>query len=239
MSGQLAVLAIPVVTAVALLAATVRSRLLRLAARTRLERHASLPRAHRSGLRVLVDVVERRRSARSTRPTPGAIAAVLDQIARHCSSGESLGEAFLASVAASPLVGSFAPATAALRTGEAVGDALDRLVIDHADFALAVHALRLCASQGGNVSESLDRAAATLRERDAVARERLAQSSQAQLSARVLTVLPIAFGGWTLLTTTSVQQFFLTPIGLACLLLGLGLNAAGWLLMRRVTRGLT
>ena len=87
------------------------------------------------------------------------------------------------------------------------------------------------------MSESLDRAAATLRDREAVGNERVAQSAQARLSARVLTILPIAFGGWTLLTTPTVQHFFLTPIGVACLLLGLGLNAGGWLLMRRVSRG--
>jgi tight adherence protein B len=192
----------------------------------------------RIGLRGVIDGIARRRPARGNRPDPGAVAAVLDQTARQCASGVSLGEAFVTATNGSVLEHVFAAAIAALTTGESIGAALELVPVDQPDVALATHVLRLCALQGGTVSESLDRAAATLREREAVARERVAQSAQARLSARVLTVLPIAFGGWTILTTPTVQRFFLTPIGVACLLLGLGLNASGWLLMRRVSRGL-
>ena len=193
----------------------------------------------RIGLHALVDAISRRRSSRSSRPSPGAVAALLDQTARQCASGVSLGEAFVTAANGSVLDDVFAKAIAALNTGESMGAALELVPVDQPDVALATHVLRLCATQGGTVSESLDRAAATLREREAVAHERVAQSSQARLSARVLTVLPIAFGGWTVLTTPTVQHFFLTPIGVACLLLGLGLNAIGWLLMKRVSRGLS
>ena len=193
--------------------------------------------AHRLVLRRFVARVARRRSARVGRIEPGAVAAMLDQTARQCASGVSLGEAFTVAVNGSALRHVFADATAALATGAAIDAALERIPLDQPDIALAAHVLRLCATQGGTVSESLDRAAATLRDREAVGNERVAQSAQARLSARVLTILPIAFGGWTLLTTPTVQHFFLTPIGVACLLLGLGLNAGGWLLMRRVSRG--
>jgi len=193
----------------------------------------------RPGLRALADGFARRRSARASRPDPGAVAALLDQTARQCASGVSLGEAFVSAANGSGLEHVFAAAIAALTTGESIGAALGLVPVDQPDVALATHVLRLCASQGGTVSESLDRAAATLREREAVAHERVAQSAQARLSARVLTVLPIAFGGWTVLTTPTVQRFFLTPIGVACLLLGLGLNAIGWVLMRRVSRGMS
>jgi len=206
-------------------------------------RTASAPRARtqcgtgRSGLHALADSIARRRSARNSVPTPGAVAALLDQMARRCASGVSLGEALAVAVDGSAVRPLFADATAAVAAGESVDSALERVPVEQADVALAVHVLRLCASQGGAVSESLDRTAATLREREAVAAERVVQSAQARLSARVLTLLPIGFGGWTLLTTPTVQRFFLTPIGMACLALGLGLNAAGWLLMRRVSRG--
>jgi tight adherence protein B len=149
----------------------------------------------------------------------------------------SLGEAFIAALEGSALAEAFAHARAALLAGATIDSALDHVPVDQPDVALATHVLRLCATQGGPVSESVDRAAATLREREAVAQERVAQSAQARLSARVLTLLPIAFGGWTVLTTPTVRRFFLTPIGLICLLLGVGLNAGGWLLMRRLSRG--
>jgi tight adherence protein B len=212
-------------------------RLRRAMARTRLRASSADRRQPKFGR--LLRHSEKRAAKRRQQISAAAVAGVLDQVARHCASGESLAEAFAAAAKNSPIAELFRPAIGAIRTGEVVATALDRQPTDHPDMALAVHVLRLCATQGGNVSESLDRAAATLREREAVANERLAQSAQARLSARVLTVLPIAFGGWTLVTTRSVRQFFVTPIGATCLSLGLGLNVIGWLLMRRVSRGLT
>ena len=207
-------------------------------ARSRLEaRAATGPAVQRMRLNALVAVIARRRAERRNRPSPGVVAALLDQTARHCASGVSLNEAFGTAVEGSSLSTVFADVTAAMMTGESIGTALERVRTDQPDVALATHVLRLCAAQGGAVSESLDRAATTLRERETVAQERIAQSAQARLSARVLTLLPIAFGGWTLLTTATVRHFFLTPIGMACLMVGLGLNAGGWLLMRRVSRG--
>ena len=194
-------------------------------------------RTRRVGLHTIGGSIARRRSIRNSRPTPGAVAALLDKTARQCASGVSLGEAFIVAVDGSELRPVFADALAALAAGESVESAFERVPVAQPDVALASHVLRRCATQGGTVSESLDRAAATLREREAVASERVVQSAQAQLSARVLTLLPIGFGGWTALTTSTVQQFFLTPTGVACLLLGLGLNAGGWLLMRRISRG--
>jgi len=190
----------------------------------------------RRGLGAAGDFVSRR-NVRRAPPSPADVAALLHHTARQCASGVSFGESFVTAVDGSPLAELFRTATEAIQSGAAMGDALGRISAEQPDVALAVHVLRVCAAQGGAVSESLDRAAATLRERETVAQERLAQSAQARLSARVLTLLPMAFGGWTVLTTPAVRHFFLTPIGAACLLLGLGLNATGWLLMQRVSRG--
>jgi len=215
-------------------------RLQRRVARSRIadRRSPAATRCH-AGLRAAVDAAASRLSKRRDRPDPGAIAAVLDQTARRCSSGMSLSEALVTAISGSALADIFDEAITAMSTGESIAAAMELVPVDQPDVALAVHVLRLCATQGGAVSESLDRAAATLREREAVAQERVAHSAQARLSARVLTVLPIAFGGWTVLTTPAVQHFFLTPIGVACLVLGLGLNAGGWLLMKQVSRGLS
>jgi Flp pilus assembly protein TadB len=162
------------------------------------------------------------------------LAALLDDIARRCASGESLRNGFVAALARSELQPSFAHATQLLHGGATIAEALASQAAITADQALAVHVLRLCATQGGNVSVSLDRAAATLRERDALAQERIAQSAQARLSARVLTLLPVGFSVWTLATTPSVRHFVVTPPGLVCVTLGLVLNLTGWRLMNRI-----
>lgn len=167
------------------------------------------------------------------------LAAVLDTTSRRCASGESLGFALAAALTATTgasTMSSFAEAASVLGGGGTVREALTAVRSTDPDVTLAVHVLALCAGQGGNVSESLDRAAATLRERHGVRLERSAHSAQARLSARVLTVVPIAFATWTLATTSTVREFTTTPAGLACVALGVTTNAAGWRLMTRVIR---
>jgi tight adherence protein B len=161
------------------------------------------------------------------------LAAVLDTVSRRCSSGESLGVALGAALQPGTALTEVA---IVLHHGGTVHDALEAVQSTNPDIILAVHVLALCAEQGGNVSESLDRAAATLRERHGVRLERRAHSAQARLSARVLTVVPIAFASWTLATTPTVRAFTVTPAGLACLALGAAANVAGWRLMARAIR---
>ncbi len=188
-------------------------------------------------LHAIPRAIAQRHLNRALHASPGQVAELLDQTARRCSSGESLAHAFAKALETSPLDDAFASASAAMRSGATLERALEQQSTDDADLALGVHVLRLCAVQGGNVSESLDRAAATLREREAIVQERVAQSAQARLSARVLTLFPIGFGCWTLLTTSSVRTFVITPIGITCLSLGLLLNLVGWKLMSRVIGG--
>jgi tight adherence protein B len=80
----------------------------------------------------------------------------------------------------------------------------------------------------------LERAAATLRVRAAVAAEQRAQSAQAQLSARVLTLVPIALLGLLVITDSKVRAALGTPAGLGVAVLGGLLNVAGALWMRRI-----
>lgn len=178
---------------------------------------------------------------RRQRRRPGlpasVLAALLDDMARRCSSGASLTTSFVAASASSGSGDRLRPALVALAGGATLDRALGCLTVTDVDTTLAVHVLRLCAVQGGNVSESLDRAAATLRERHAARAERVAQAAQAQLSAKVLTVVPVVFGAWTMLTTASVQRFITTPAGLISVTGGVALNAAGWTLMNRAIRG--
>ncbi|MEX0846396.1 MAG: type II secretion system F family protein [Ilumatobacteraceae bacterium] len=100
------------------------------------------------------------------------------------------------------------------------------------------HSLRLCHATGGAAAEVLDRAVAVARERRAWAAERRAQASQARLSARLLTVLPLVFAGWGVVSSAQVRSAYATsPIVVACTLVGLVLNGVGWWWMRRLVAG--
>ena len=182
-----------------------------------------------------------RSSALSPSPRPPRtaqqLAVALDDLARRCASGESLAAAFFASPRVAELAPTFDPTVNALQRGATLAEALQQQPSGPASLALVVHVLHLCARVGGNVSESLDRAAATLRERDAAEQERIAQSAQSRLSARVLTLVPLGFAGFTLLTNAQGRAFMFTPFGMVCAGIGVLLNLTGARVMSRVIRG--
>ena len=228
MSAWLAGLACSVALVV-LLAGRLHRRLRDVATTRRIGRRRALDRWLFVRIRTIMD------RGRRTRPQVSAtsLANLLDDIARRCGSGESIATGFIDAVAASSIADSFAPAVDAISRGATIDESLAAVPTTTSEQRLAVHVLHLCAAQGGAITESLDRAAATLRERDAFAAERRAQAAQARLSAHVLTFIPLGFAVWTLSTSPTVARFLATPIGLCCVGLGVSLNIAGWRLMNR------
>jgi tight adherence protein B len=132
---------------------------------------------------------------------------------------------------------------AALLRGTPVGSALARLTerttapLDATE-VLAVQALRAAHAAGGSRVDALERAADVLRERRAWRHERRAQSAQARLSARVLTLLPVAFAAWGIATDGRLRAAYaVSPLPGVCTACGLLLDVAGWWWMRRLVRG--
>ncbi len=103
---------------------------------------------------------------------------------------------------------------------------------------MAAGALALAATAGGPQARAIDGAAATFRDRRAVAGEVRAQSAQARLSALVIGLLPVAFLLWAAATDRRTAAFLVAdPLGVVCLGAGVALEALGALWMRRVVRG--
>ncbi len=74
-----------------------------------------------------------------------------------------------------------------------------------------------------------------LRERAAARAERWAHGAQARLSARVLTIVPLGFAGWSAVAGERTRAVYLSSVaGATCALLGLILNVAGWLWMKKI-----
>ena len=105
------------------------------------------------------------------------------------------------------------------------------------DVRLVAAALTIGAGSGGEVARAVDGVAVTLRERHEVLAEARALATQARASAAVLATAPLVFA---LLVATvepdAIAFLFTTPLGVGCLVLGLGLDVAGWLWMARITR---
>lgn len=105
------------------------------------------------------------------------------------------------------------------------------------DETLVAHTVQVVRALGGPVAATLDAGAALLRERVAIRAEVAAHSAQARLSIRVLTLVPIGFCGWCLLTSVSFRRAWAGPAGLACAAVGGSCNLLGWWWMRRILAG--
>ena len=82
---------------------------------------------------------------------------------------------------------------------------------------------------------AIDGVAATLRTNLAIAGEVRALSSQARLSALVIVLAPLALSFLATTADGGTAAFLLgKPLGLLCLVAGLGLDGVGWLWMRRI-----
>jgi tight adherence protein B len=173
---------------------------------------------------------------RGGEPSPDAVADWCELVARSLRSGSSLVAAVSdAAGADSPMAPVIAPVVGQVGRGDSLVAAIDRRDVDPASApGLSLAVIRACARFGGPAAVPLERAAATLRAREAIAAEQRAQSAQALMSARVLTLVPVALLAVLAITDAKVRDAITTPAGTAAVLLGAALNATGALWMRRI-----
>jgi tight adherence protein B len=168
----------------------------------------------------------------NTRPSRPDYATLLDAIARQVRSGSSLTNAAIDEM---DHTSQLAVVQRELTAGSSLEHALAAIEPGDADTALTVQALSAAAHLGGPIAATLDEAAAVLRDRAAARDERRAQSSQARLSARILTIVPLAFAVWSAVASQRTRDVYTTTAaGGACALCGLGLNIVGWRWMKLI-----
>lgn len=161
---------------------------------------------------------------------PVDIAAALEACSRSLRTGSSLRNAIRASSL---------PIAPALAEGHPLGVVLDgwaQLATDPAE-RMAATAVALAAATGGPQARAIDAASVAVRDRIAATDEIAAHSSQARLSATVISCLPVVFVAWTLLADRRTAATLIgTPIGWLCLVVGLGLDALGLAWVRSLVR---
>jgi Flp pilus assembly protein TadB len=102
---------------------------------------------------------------------------------------------------------------------------------------LAGAALSLGAEAGGGMARAVDGVAATVRERRELAAEARSLATQARASAALLAVAPLLFALLVGTADAAAARFLLgSPLGAACLVVGLGLEVVGLAWMARITR---
>lgn len=162
-----------------------------------------------------------------------------EHVARSVRGGNSLTRAIdEAAVVAVRAAGAIEPVRHAVRRGRSLTDALAELSPDASSpLGLVVPVLASCAELGGPAAAPLDRVAETLQGRAAERAERATNSAQAQMSARVLTTLPVGMLALLALAEPSVRTSIGTPAGIVCVVVGGLCNLGGWRWMRRITGG--
>lgn len=162
----------------------------------------------------------------------------VEKLKAQLASGTSLGVAVASlSRSAGPWAKSAARVARQLHTGRGQREVLDLWAASSDDSVrLVVDSLAIASSTGASEVRALDASIRTLRQRDALRREVKALSSQAFMSCVMLVATPIVFSILVAIADPRVFAFYTgSVLGAMCVVLGLGLNAAGaWWMVRQV-----
>jgi Flp pilus assembly protein TadB len=108
------------------------------------------------------------------------------------------------------------------------------------DVLLATRTLAVASNGGFGIATALEKSASILRERDHIARERIAQTAQIRISTSVLSWIPVVICAWVLTNQPISRQFmFASPFGAMCLVFGVVFNVGGRVWISRIARGNT
>ncbi len=196
--------------------------------------------------RALVERVGRRRRRRRV-IEPEAVAAWCDELSRQTRAGCSLAAALTEARPNDPvLLDATDGLRRALTRGRSIDEAVSIPLAGAVDvrrgshhLALACSTIAVSARVGGTPSAPLDRVASSLRLRAVDRDERATQAAQAQMSAHVLTALPVGMLALLVATDPDVRLAVTGPIGGLCVVVGVALNVTGFVWMHRTIEGAT
>lgn len=163
----------------------------------------------------------------------GQLAETLQLMSGSLSAGLSLAQSVDTVVreGAQPLAGEFRRALVEARLGVAIEDALDSVAsrMQSIDFHWVVMAIRIQREVGGNLAELLNTVAATIREREYLARQVQALSAEGRLSVWILGGLPPGFVLYLLVANPTYLHPLISSllgwvlIGIMCVLISVGI----------------
>ena len=163
----------------------------------------------------------------------------IESLARHLRSGATISVALqdLAEESDGPVGVDLRRVLAAVQGGQLLGEALQDWSRRRArpSVGLVVACIAIGHEAGSLRGRHVDELAASLRQGQEAQREAAAWASQAQASALVMVAAPLAFAGLLASGDPAVRQFLLhSPLGLACLGVGLGLDLGAAAIMAHI-----
>jgi tight adherence protein B len=188
-------------------------------------------------VRAFLGSVERRYAIRIAAQLPG----VAQQLSSAVAAGLSLRQAITraANDAPEPVAGELRRTAGELTLGSRVDEALDRLVerLPDPDLAIMVTAIIVQRRTGGNMARALADLARRLEERVALARELRGATAQARATAAMVAALPLVAGLLIEVAAPGVLgRTFGQGTGLGVLGIAIGLEAFGFVLIRKIAR---
>ena len=157
----------------------------------------------------------------------------LSSMSRSVRSGLSLATALQISISQHPC-DLFAQLHSLISRGMPLNTASHKLLDDlpesaeNTDHMMTLHVIALASEVGGDIARQLDCLIDTLLDRSQAKVERQTQAATATASIRLITWLPVICGAWILSDSPAVRHVLLaTPLGWACLTIGVGLNFVG------------
>jgi Flp pilus assembly protein TadB/Mg-chelatase subunit ChlD len=181
----------------------------------------------------------RMRAGRRTRTFADQLPDALQLVVGSLRAGFSLPQSVDALVreGSEPVAGELGRALAETRLGGSLEDALDRVGQRNAsqDITWLVMAIRIQREVGGNLSEVLETAVATMRERARLGRHVRALSAEGRLSALILLAMPIVLGGWMFAFRRDyLEPLYTRPLGIAMLVTSVLMIGVGGLWLRKI-----
>lgn len=178
--------------------------------------------------------------SRATAAYDNNLVLALDAIARGVRSGGSLNQSIAeaASSVRGQVESDVRQVGVDVDRGRTLSAALEQWAVrrPRASVALAVGALALAAETGGPPARVIEEIGDALRQRLQVEAEARAMGAQARLSAVVVGLAPIGFALLASATDPkNAHVLFGTPLGLCCVVVGLGLDVVGAVWMQRIS----
>jgi tight adherence protein B len=186
-------------------------------------------------------IARRKRLARRSDLLEAQLADAVGAISAALRAGLSLSQSlsYAAGEIEAPMGETLKAASMRASFGEPLDTALNRWADDVGsdDARLVNGVLSLHRRTGGDLPRVLDRVAETLRDRRETAREVRALTAQARLSGAILGLLPIGFFLFLFVTSRrDIAAAFETPPGIAAVILGLSMQGAAFVWIRRLLR---
>ncbi len=188
---------------------------------------------------VLPALVLRVLAARRATAFEAVLPDVMTLVATSLRSGFGLAQALdaVARDAAEPAAKEFSRALAEARIGTDISDALEHMAarMDSTSMRWAVMAIRIQRDVGGNLADTLQTTAATLKERDSLKRQVRALSAEGRLSAYILVALPITIFLYMMYGNYEyISLLWLEPLGIVMLVVGVVMMVIGIFWMRKI-----